>query len=121
MNGKGKIVCPFHAWEFSADGSVHDVPYLKGDAETRRRCLLSTSRGLKIYPAQDFMGVVVVWHFCRADISPTSRGAAAAVTWIFQGTSRGDVDIQWRQVVVTPRPSPRNIQLVAAASPRQSL
>lgn len=70
VNGAGKLVCPFHAWEFNADGSVHDVPYLKGDAAERARCLggKGAGRGLTMYPAEDFMGVVMVWF--HADGAP---------------------------------------------------
>ena len=29
INSEGRLVCPFHSWEFNPDGSVHSIPYLK--------------------------------------------------------------------------------------------
>mmetsp|Transcript_19219 Transcript_19219/g.25025 ORF Transcript_19219/g.25025 Transcript_19219/m.25025 type:complete len:471 (+) Transcript_19219:36-1448(+) len=71
VNNDGKIVCPFHSWEFNADGTIHSIPYLeKDDKESqsiKKECKLK--RKLKLLPCVDFCGLVMVFYHENEEIS----------------------------------------------------
>lgn len=48
------IRCPYHAWRYSAEGDVDDIPYHDGP------CPKSAS--LESYPVREVMGTIMMWH-----------------------------------------------------------
>ena len=55
------VVCPFHGWSFDTEGNNVDIPY---------RTEINRKARLRIYPAQDWCGLVMVW-FDEAGQPPT--------------------------------------------------
>jgi nitrite reductase/ring-hydroxylating ferredoxin subunit len=57
----GNLVCPFHGWEWSADGRNVHIPYSKSVNRAQR---------IRVWPAKELNGLIYIWHG-RDSPSPT--------------------------------------------------
>jgi nitrite reductase/ring-hydroxylating ferredoxin subunit len=58
------IMCPFHKWKFSEDGTIKEIPYL----DDPHKC--PTHKKLKTYVSEEWCGMVCVYFHADSDQEP---------------------------------------------------